>query len=147
MTASLSKVLVQEQGDTFLPDSNGGAGETAKGKFGTLIVQLPSRFVGGELVVRHNGRTRVHQCSEGAEFNVRFMTLYADVEPRMRAVTIGRRVALVYDLGVAGARAPCAKSNLNVRSYGRVTRTCRGSLAKPVSVLSAVNLKRVVRKS
>ena len=110
MSAVLYKVLIYEVGDFFLPHRDT---EKEKGMFATLIVQLPSRFSGGELVVRHNGSERVYSSSDQAEFGVRFAAHCADVEHEVKPVTSGRRVAVIYNLVWTGAHAPSVQ---NVRT-------------------------------
>ena len=102
-----------EQGDFFLPHRDT---EKEKGMFATLILQLPSRFTGGELVVRHNGREYVHRSSDQASYGCRFAVHYADVEHEVKPVTSGRRVAAIYNLVWTGARAPTSD---NVRDADR----------------------------
>ena len=39
--------------------------------FGSLIIQLPSEYTGGELVINHKGREKVYMCARLIECAVR----------------------------------------------------------------------------
>jgi len=66
--------------------------------FGTLVVVLPSKCRGGELVVRHAGRERTLDLGGDEPSTLRYAAFYADCEHEIRPVTRGHRVALVYNL-------------------------------------------------
>ncbi len=53
--ATCYKLLLYEEGDFFLPHRDT---EKEQGMFGTLVLQLPSSYTGGALVVRHEGVVR-----------------------------------------------------------------------------------------
>lgn len=79
------------------------------GMFGTLVVQLPSKFEGGELVLRHRGAETVYNggSDDGScAYNTFFTAFYADVEHEVRPVTKGWRLALVYNLAWIGSGVP-----------------------------------------
>jgi hypothetical protein len=52
ISAHLYKMLIYETGDFFLPHKDS---EKEKGMFGTLVIGLPSKHMGGELVVSFGG--------------------------------------------------------------------------------------------
>jgi hypothetical protein len=52
IVAELYKLLLYVPGDHFVSHVDTSKSD---GMFGTLVVQLPSQFTGGELVVRHAG--------------------------------------------------------------------------------------------
>ena len=75
--------------------------ETKKshGVFGTLIVQLPSEFTGGDLTVSHAGRNVViNMCQEGSSSFCVVAFYYSDCEFDLHAVASGYRLVLVYNL-------------------------------------------------
>ena len=78
--------------------------------FGTLIVQLPSEFTGGDLVVRHAGQEMVIKMSqEGSSSYCVVAAHYSDCEHEVETVESGYRLALVYSLCSRGAgQAPSA---------------------------------------
>lgn len=93
--AELYKLLVYDPGGFFLAHRDS---EKAPGMFGTLLLQLPSPHVGGELRIRHGSReTRIDlsasDCSE-----LGFAAFYADCEHEVRPVESGHRVCLVFNL-------------------------------------------------
>lgn len=63
--------------------------------FGTLVVQLPSTFRGGELVVRHNGQQQVFgaQARGVGDASLSYVAFYADCEHEVKPVTQGYRCA------------------------------------------------------
>jgi predicted 2-oxoglutarate/Fe(II)-dependent dioxygenase YbiX len=95
VSAEFYKLLLYEQGDFFVGHRDT---EKAPGMFATLVVALPSSFVGGELVVRHKGReVRLNlRCDDPAE--VAFAAFYADCVHEVLPVTEGCRLILVYNL-------------------------------------------------
>ena len=67
--------------------------------FGTLIVQLPSVFTGGDLIVKHNKSSRVYNNScPGSSTHCMFVAHYASCLHELKEITSGYRVALVYSL-------------------------------------------------
>lgn len=72
--------------------------EKEPGMFATLIVQLPSTFQGGALVVKNQGRINRHECAEGSEFDIKYAAHYSDCEHALEEVTSGYRLAIVYSL-------------------------------------------------
>lgn len=66
--------------------------------FGTFTICLPSQHEGGELVLRHNGQTKVFDTSKYSDFDVSCSAWYADVLHEVRPVISGFRVMLTYNL-------------------------------------------------
>ena len=94
--ASLYKLLIYEQGDFFLPHQDS---EKEKDMFGTLVLGLPSKHSGGELIIRYDGREKVVDFSQAASnYKMPYAAFYADCEHEIKAVISGYRVCLVYNL-------------------------------------------------
>ena len=94
--AHLYKMLIYEKGDFFLSHRDS---EKEKGMFGTLIMGLPSKHVGGELLVRFDGEEKSIQFAESASNNnIPYVAFYADCEHEVKPLTDGVRVCLVYNL-------------------------------------------------
>lgn len=89
------KLLIYEPGGHFKLHQDT---EKEPGMFATLIVQLPSAFQGGALVVHNQGRVNRHEFAEGSEFCVKYAAHYADCEHALEEVTSGHRLAVVYSL-------------------------------------------------
>jgi hypothetical protein len=67
--------------------------------FGTLIIALPSKHSGGELLVRFDGKEECVDFAEDASnFKMPYTAFYADCEHEIKPVTSGYRVCLVYNL-------------------------------------------------
>ena len=92
--AELYKLLLYKTGGHFKPHRDT---EKAEGMFGTLIVQLPSEFTGGHLVVGHSGKNEVIEMAQcGSDCNCLYAAFYSDCEHQLKEVTSGHRLALVY---------------------------------------------------
>lgn len=96
IAAHLYKMLIYEKGDFFLPHKDS---EKEKGMFGTLVIGLPARHSGGELLVRFDGKEKIisfDTCSDNYE--IPYTAFYADCDHEIRPLTSGYRVCLVYNL-------------------------------------------------
>ena len=80
--------------------------EKAAGMFGTLVIQLPSDFEGGQLNVCHQGKQTTFDFS-GIEGMVSFhyAAFYADCQHELCKVTKGYRLCLIYNLVYTGAES------------------------------------------
>lgn len=96
ISAHLYKLLIYQKGDFFLPHKDS---EKEKGMFGTLIIGLPSRYTGGELVVSFEETKEVIDFSaNAADYKISFAAFYADCDHEIKKVSSGYRVCLVYNL-------------------------------------------------
>lgn len=96
VAAHLYKLLVYEKDDFFLPHKDS---EKEKGMFGTLVIGLPSKHTGGELVVRFEGVEEVASFAPGSdEYSIHCAAFYADCEHEIKPLTSGYRICLVYNL-------------------------------------------------
>ncbi|MGE3806546.1 MAG: 2OG-Fe(II) oxygenase [Gemmataceae bacterium] len=109
VNAELYKLLIYEKGSFFAPHRDS---EKTPSMFATLVVCLPSRHDGGTLVVRHDGRTqRIDFGGKKAEFETQYAAFYADCEHEITPVKSGYRIALAYNLAIAGKKQPPAPRN------------------------------------
>ena len=71
--------------------------------FGTLVIQLPSDYDGGELRVRHRNEEQIFDYSgpKGVT-DCNYAAFYADCEHELCEVTRGYRLCLVYNLVYSG---------------------------------------------
>ena len=77
--------------------------EKTTNMFGTLVIQLPSNYEGGQLNVYHQGKEIEFSFSgTAASSNFYFMAFYADCEHEVKPVTKGYRVCLIYNLIYTG---------------------------------------------
>ena len=93
------KLLMYEKGSFFLPHQDT---EKEEGMFATLIIQLPSIFEGGELIM-YVGKGKPHVCNLGAECNdaertVYYTMHYADIRHEIKPLTAGVRLAIAYNV-------------------------------------------------
>ena len=96
ISAHLYKMLIYETGDFFLPHKDS---EKESGMFGTLVIGLPSRHTGGELVVSFGGVEEIADFSEDSgDYKVDFAAFYADCDHEIRPIKSGYRISLVYNL-------------------------------------------------
>lgn len=96
LDATLYRLLVYEPGSFFLSHRDG---EKLDGMVATLVVTLPGRHTGGELVVKHDDKTVVldtYAASRGTALS--YTAFYADCEHEVKPLTRGHRVSLVYNI-------------------------------------------------
>ena len=89
-------MLVYEPGQFFSAHQDS---EKDDRMVGSLVVLLPSRSTGGDLVVSHRGQTETYRGSATA---LTFIAFYSDTRHEVLPVETGYRVALTYNLRVAG---------------------------------------------
>jgi hypothetical protein len=75
--ANFYKMLLYEKDGHFLSHRDS---EKEDGMFGTLILQLPSSFSGGDVWVKHDGREEYFSLDEGSDSTVHVTAFYADCE-------------------------------------------------------------------
>ncbi len=92
--AKLYKLLIYEEGDFFLTHKDS---EKEKGMFGSLIVNLPARFSGGELAIRFEGEEMLADFSKTA-YSMGYAAFYADCDHEVKPVISGYRICLTYNL-------------------------------------------------
>ena len=72
--------------------------------FGTLVVQLPSDYTGGQLLVTHHGKEETFDFSglQGC-ITCHYAAFYADCVHEVKMVTTGYRLCLIYNLLYRGS--------------------------------------------
>jgi hypothetical protein len=96
IAAHLYKMLIYEKGDFFLPHKDS---EKEKGMFGTLVIGLPARHSGGELLVRFDGKEKIISFDSYSDnYEMPYTAFYADCDHEIRPLISGYRVCLVYNL-------------------------------------------------
>ena len=87
----------------------------------TLIVALPCKHEGGELVVRHEGREHEIMFPGAASgLELSWAAFYADCPHEVRPLRSGYRLCLVYNVTLARSRGRKRK-RLDAPSWGAVT--------------------------
>ncbi len=97
LDADLHSMLVYEPGQFFAAHQDS---ENHDRMIGSLVVLLPSRGTGGDLVVSHRGETVTYRGSATA---LTFVAFYSDTRHEVLPVETGYRVALTYNLRLAGS--------------------------------------------
>src|SRR5271154_2884463 len=104
ISASLYKLLLYKSGCFFKPHRDA---EREAGMFATLVVQLPSKYSGGELIVTHENKIKKIDLSSAVnpenEFATTFSAFYCDCKHEVLPVTDGVRVCLIYNLIITSA--------------------------------------------
>lgn len=102
VTADLYKLLVYEKGSFFVPHRDT---EKSHRMFATLVICLPSKHEGGQLVVSHAGQSHVVDFNgKTTNYELQYAAFYADCQHEVRPVTKGYRVCLVYNLAIGGRK-------------------------------------------
>ena len=96
LDAELHSMLVYEPGQFFAAHQDS---EKDDRMIGSLVVLLPSRSSGGDLVVSHRGQSMTYRGSATA---LTFIAFYADTRHEVLPVETGYRVALTYNLRLSG---------------------------------------------
>ena len=104
VVARLYKLLLYKPGGHFKPHQDT---EKEPGMFGTLVVQLPSDYDGGESIIQHDGRklTFGFNAAVGSVYKSFYTSWYADCVHEIKPDTRGYRVCLVYNLCAQGLTA------------------------------------------
>jgi len=93
--AEFYKLLIYGPGSFFVTHRDT---EKAPGMFGTLVISLPSRHAGGDLVIRHQGREATLSLLTEEPSELAYAAFYADCQHEVLPITKGYRVCLVYNL-------------------------------------------------
>ena len=96
LTVELHSMLVYEPGQFFAPHQDS---EKNDEMIGSLIVLLPSNCAGGDLVISHRDESVRYQ---GSASSLTLVAFYADTRHEVAPVERGYRVALTYNLMLAG---------------------------------------------
>lgn len=95
VSVELYKLLVYRNGGFFLPHRDT---EKMDGMFGTLVVTLPSSYLGGALRIRHGHREVTVETKAADPSELSYVAFFADCEHEALPVREGSRVCLVYNL-------------------------------------------------
>lgn len=102
LAAHLYKLLVYEQGGFFLPHRDG---EKLDRMVATLVINLPSKHSGGELVISHQGHQEVITMPGAASgLEADYAAFYADCQHEVKPLLSGNRLCLTYNLVLAKPR-------------------------------------------
>lgn len=97
LVAELHSTLLYERGQFFAAHQDS---EKDDQMVATLVVLLPSRSSGGDLVVSHRGESVRYR---GSASSLTFVAFYADTRHEVLPIETGNRVVLTYNLLLKGA--------------------------------------------
>lgn len=123
LKAQLHNLLIYGPGQFFATHQDS---EKSDDMIGTLVVSLPSRFTGGEMLIEHHDeRMRVG----GSETHLTLAAFYGDCRHEIRPVKSGYRAVLTYNLLVQGqATASSVGTAPNIEA---LTRRVRAFFERP----------------
>eukprot|EP00794_Sanderia_malayensis_P009480 gene9480-10470_t len=116
--AVLYKFLLYDKGGHFKVHRDT---EKSPGMFATLLIQLPSEYKGGNLLVHHDGKSKRHdfgQQSGTSPFYIHFAAHYSDVQHEVEEVVDGYRCILAYNLCWTGPSEPPSQAKLQTAAQG-----------------------------
>lgn len=96
LDAQLHSMLLYEPGQFFAAHQDS---EKDDHMIGTMVVLLPSRSTGGDLVVAHRGESVQYK---GSASSLTFVAFYADTRHEVLPIETGHRVVLTYNLLLTG---------------------------------------------
>lgn len=136
VSAFLYKMLIYETGDFFLSHRDT---EKQKGMFGTMTITLPSKYTGGDLVVKFEGNEEVIDFSNASANNkICFSAFYADCEHEIKPLNSGYRICLVYNLVQEQSekiiQTPSIKTTIN-QLANKLNKQIIADSSKPIIVL------------
>ncbi|MEZ6128127.1 MAG: 2OG-Fe(II) oxygenase [Planctomycetaceae bacterium] len=126
LNADLYKLLVYEKGSFFLPHRDT---EKRDGMVATLVIGLPSKYTGGDLIVTHDRwKQTVIMRSARSGKGISYAAFYADCEHEIRPLKSGYRLCLVYNVSLASSRSSRPQKSLGAPSNAARTGTVAGLL-------------------
>jgi len=128
LTATLDKMLVYGPGQFFASHQDS---ERADDMVGSLVVELPSRHVGGALVIEHRGEQKVFRGAPRGVLDLSLLAFYADCHHEVKPVESGYRITLTYHLTFRGA--PGGRAPLPLSAAERLTASIKAYFATPVA--------------
>lgn len=96
--ANLYKLLLYTPGGHFEKHQDT---EKEPGMFGTLIIVLPSPYLGGTFEATHpsdRSKTKIFDPAPTSDFKMTYIALYTDVFHKIYPITMGNRFALSFNL-------------------------------------------------
>ena len=111
--ANLYKMLLYEKDGHFVKHCDT---EKEPGMFGTMILHLPCKYTGGELVVEHKGQKKIIDYSDESQDGFFVTAFYADCEHELKPLTSGYRLCLVYNLVVSSSKTSASVEETDVPS-------------------------------
>jgi 2OG-Fe(II) oxygenase superfamily len=130
--ANLYKMLLYETGGHFAPHRDT---EKEDGMFGTMILQLPSAYDGGDITVKHGDQTKTISLFQESDSTYHAVAFFADCEHQLHPVTSGVRLCLVFNLVATPTKeapnsALSEKTEAALNSIAEKWKADKGSVAR-----------------
>ncbi len=122
LKADLHNLLIYTPGQFFAPHQDS---VKSTRMIGTLVVVLPSRFSGGELIVEHRGESL---RASGSARELTLIAFYADCRHEIKPVNRGHRLALTYNLLAEG---DTTAGDVDAERLDTLTEAVREHFAQP----------------
>ncbi|ETP39843.1 hypothetical protein F442_12714 [Phytophthora nicotianae P10297] len=117
MQSHLSKFLIHGEGGSFMKRQ---VNKTGNGVIATLVIQLPSLYEGGDLVVYRGGlEKRRHDFgkAKGIEsFLPHYVVIFADADYELEKVTQGYRLTMIYSIQLPPSMRHLARPSIKPAS-------------------------------
>ena len=101
ITCTLYKLLLYEEGGHF--DFHRDTEKEDK-MFATMVVQLPSVYTGGDIIVKHGNSEVKFGLAKDAAYTPYYFSFYSDCQHRICPVMSGYRLCLVYNVVYTGSQ-------------------------------------------
>jgi hypothetical protein len=131
MQAKFSKLLLCESGGQFFSH----VGKEDDTVFGTMIIQLPRRFTGGDLTLSNGGETTIFALSDDCTKQFKCVAFYSGCDYQVHPVTNGIHLCLAFDLLADSVIKPSHSNNLMTTSKLRSFASSWKSEEHPLKVL------------
>ncbi len=110
LKANFYNMLIYSEGHFFKPHRDT---EKCDNMIATLIIILPSKHSGGNLIVEHYDEKKQFQSSRFSLDQINSIAFYADCYHEIKKVTSGYRVALTYNISLKNGQHKILQSNIN----------------------------------
>ncbi len=118
LSIDLHNLLIYEPGQFF---KNHQDTEKKSGMIGTMVLELPSPYTGGDLSITHGGKTFKSPPSSN-DNKINITAFYSDCFHEVKKVKTGHRVTLTYNIYASQIKPinlpkPCEKIVLELKNY------------------------------
>lgn len=108
---SLYKLLLYEEGGHFEFHRDT---EKEDQMFATLVIQLPSVYKGGNIIVKHGSNEEVYDLSNESSYTPFYFSFYCDCKHKVDVVTSGYRTCLIYNVCYVSGSKPIITDNTSL---------------------------------
>jgi hypothetical protein len=128
LVAVFDKLLVYGPGQFFAPHQDS---ERTDDMIGSLVVELPSAYLGGSIAIEHNGEKKVFRGLKPGKKKLALLAFYADCRHEVKPVSSGFRISLTYRLQYRGAASTLLPEPLS-GAVGKLAASVKAYFSTPV---------------